>query len=293
MKYLYKILLFFTCLINLNSTIAQNLVSQGNQWNTSTTSWWGGQNTYSKSLKVEGTIETNGYIYSKIIRSSDSLNNEWINTNIRLRQDSSSKIYILENGNESVLYDFSLIIGDTFYIESWDCEIIVTNIDSVQLNNGEKRKRLFLNNSVHPGEPPLEWIEGIGSQFGLTEYRGVYCAIDLNNKLLCFYNNQELLYPANPPNCFETITSAIEPLSANSKVQIMPNPFNNNIFLYNKSENSIIEFRVYSNLGVEINSKLCTQQINQINLEKLIPGAYHVLIRMENGEAYSKTLIKK
>lgn len=85
-----------------------------------------------------------------------------------------------------LMYDFGVSVGDS--IQSMYYPSLVDSMDSVQLLNGEYRKRYWLNN-IWNNEV---WIEGIGSSRGLLSSQD-YLFECLSN-LCCYIKGNEVLY---------------------------------------------------------------------------------------------------
>ena len=123
------------------------------------------------------------------------------------------------------LYDFDANIGDTI---TWGIGgaggKVVQSIDSVQLLNGEWRRRIWFNN--YSGDD--YWIEGMGSNLGLFgAYQ--YHQTEGGFLLTCFKQEDVLLYTLYPGDstllCNEIYTSTPNIVPANS-ISVFPNPSN-------------------------------------------------------------------
>ena len=88
--------------------------------------------------------------------------------NIGIREN-NQKVYAIindvEQPDEFLLYDFSVNVGDTIHSTAIHGAIsrlpVVTRIDTITLRNGEKRKKIYMNQDI--------WIEGIGSLNGFIK----------------------------------------------------------------------------------------------------------------------------
>ena len=141
-----------------------------------------------------------GILYKQVQITEDKYLNNW-KYYAALREDTLGKVYLYdqEDSLERLIYDFTLSQGDTFYhkiylpehslLDSVDT-MIVNYQDSITLQTGEKRKRLTLAGLEHD----FEWIEGIGSPWGLvydscaaphvlTYWCGLNCVIKM---VFCF-----------------------------------------------------------------------------------------------------------
>jgi hypothetical protein len=103
--------------------------------------------------------------------------------------------YYTSWGNEILLYDFSLQVGDTFYYPYNNYGFI--KVDSIKYKYffGRIRKVLYFHN---PDFTPPTWVEGIGSLSGILEAWTSYGLIGMGGvELNCMYQNNELLYQSN------------------------------------------------------------------------------------------------
>ena len=134
----------------------------------------GGASFYGYEFQMHGDTIIQGTLYKLLVRKegfncqfpcgSSSIENNYnyhltiINA---IREDSFKKIwcYYFEQQTDSLIYDFGIQIGDTI---TWtEYPYIVVGIDSIQLLNGEWRKRFMLTTNSVAGIK--YWIEGIGS----------------------------------------------------------------------------------------------------------------------------------
>lgn len=233
----------------------------------------------------------NGQSYQQLFsKNLSSPQPEWksLNTFLREVQD---KIYILNSDlSESLLYDFSLTINDTFHLQynSYDCVFLVKAVDSLSLSTTETRKRITLikANDPNPEQPEYGynyWVEGIGSLTSLVNY-GASCYTDYSTNLLCFYDYKALAYEnSSIGNCL--LTNITEPLS--KPIKIFPNPSHHTIFIESSVE--IIEIQVFNALGRKIQ---VNRNHQELDIRHLAKGMYWLTIKTKNHLIFSKTFIK-
>lgn len=155
-----------------------------------------------------------------------------------IRQEiQSKKVWVVfkDSLSETLLYDFSLTVGDTMHLISQYCppeDILVTQIDSILLD-GNYRKVLSNNH--------IKIIEGIGSINGLFEASCRNFSPIWN--LTCFRQNGNTVYPDSVTNC-ELIT--LVPNSSNQIYSIIPVPNPFHVFTRIKIPN------YYENIGLTI-----------------------------------------
>lgn len=149
---------------------------------------------------LQGDTLINGYVYKKVMIDGYYWG--------AIREE-GKKWFVVNSwisNQELTLYDFSAKLGDTIYHYSDNQhdfqKSIVTNVDSITLENGERRLRLTNHYGV--------WIEGIGDTHALLKpvlpltlckLRCVGC-IGSMETLLCYKQQGVVLYSnlANAPN---------------------------------------------------------------------------------------------
>ncbi len=270
-----------------NFVSAQLLVREGNQWNIAIYPTFS-PNTSSYSLRIGEDTLVNNQLYYKVYYSSDSLNSSWTFRNDLLRQDSSKRVYHKRrDADEFLLYDFSLQVNDTIQLDEY-CTLRVLEVDSIELNNGELRKRLKLTKADDPHWGEQYWINGIGSEFGMLSHFG-YCYTDYSNGLLCFYQNGEILYPENPPSCFITGVGNLEELTS---VNVFPNPFSSYLIIEDE-EKGMEQYLIYNNLGQYMQGGGINNSFLRIELEGLPRGLFYLILMDRERRKYSTRLVKQ
>ena len=181
---------------------------------------------------------------------------------------------------ETVIYDFSLEVGDIFF--PWGN---VTKIDYVELNDGKKHKRL------HFGE--WSYIEGLGSDvndsffmlFPMTTMPSI-------STFMCCHVNGELLY-RNPKfidcegrkdngNANESIADI------NQKVKIV---YSNDILHILSEDNKLFDVNVYSMQGMLVVQK--NSNYNEVSLSfKNIPKGIYIIQVISESNTYTQKVIK-
>ena len=251
-------------------------------------------------LNGEDTI-INEIRYKKLFIFYDSIFNKTKATYIGgIREDENKRVYFKGNSlhflkpvlhsEEIVLYDFSLNAGDT--IREINCMpdmdiLIVDKVDTIQIAN-TMRKRIHFNPM-----PWVEWIEGIGSLKGLLFTSGDLPTNGLNNNLICFKQNNEILYFNNNYfNCFPELTTSIKKNNKHSNILVYPNPSDNNRIIF-----SFGEYRICSVQIMDCNGRLCggfnsnMQSEFLLSTEKYQPGIYFYKAMNLNGMVHTGKFI--
>lgn len=228
------------------------------------------------------------YRYTKIEQTRDSSLNNW-NFRDFIREDTlQSKVYTYDKNQEQdfLLYDFSMEVGDTLVDEEF-CISKVTVVDSIEIHNDQKRKRLLLEHDTYGF---MYWIEGIGSSKGL--FNRIQCYLDgPTTSLNCYFENKEKLY-SNGSECFIVNTEEFLVLQ---QISLFPNPANGYLQL-DLSEIAIpnLQIRIFSLLGQEMqNFSASTGQIQQIEVSDLASGVYFLGVEKEGQIIWGEKFIKR
>ncbi|MCK9422808.1 MAG: T9SS type A sorting domain-containing protein [Bacteroidales bacterium] len=203
------------------------------------------------------------------------------------RQDSTNKkIYLYENGVDTLAYDFNLNIGDTLPITYLyvGFKNIVQSIDSVLIGN-QYHKRYWLNDNY------AALIEGIGTTLGA--FAPIAPIFEFGNDLWCVRINNQIAWTSSPGNeC--RLTSIIENAVAENQILIAPNPTYNKITIanYNKflGETTI---SVLNMKGEQVKQdKFQNQNPIEMDVSMLAKGIYLVKIQSKLGIESKKLVIQ-
>lgn len=201
-----------------------------------------------------GDTLINGKNYIKVYRgyspeniSSVTLSNDYLSGGLR---EENKKIYFqpfVNFNDEVLLYDFNLIIGDTFnlvgeyYYLSPSYSMEVVSIDSILTNGNEYRKRINLE-GIHEydlcfynggGDDKMSFVEEIG----IPNFHSLYfpfsqqCQGNTSFKLNCLVVNGHEIYGACD---YLTTTKEI----GFQNLSLFLNPTEGEIFVNIKSENN-------------------------------------------------------
>lgn len=256
-------------------------------------------------IVAEDTV-VNGLVYNKYIESSYNPN-----FFLLLREDSlAKKIYIIDNDStvENLLYDFSLVVGDTF--NGLNTQMVLDSITNNIINDpvcynsmpptlGIVDPRVFYFHPI-PVNPwqdePIVWVEGIGSlvTFMSNDWRWTHTS---GYKVLCHYNragNRDYRYVScEVDTCLGPVFASFDEASTlESNLKVYPNPVDSEINIELINTNINLERMVlYDLLGKSIfSSNLNTRQT--INLKHLEKGCYLGVFYFENGRSVSRKIIK-
>lgn len=200
-----------------------SMLQPQNEWIMSHWYWaFPGWEGYTESYQVDNDTLIDGRQYTALVGGSTDKN--W------LREDSLGKVYhwLPDSAIERVVYDFSLEQGDTFtilqrsqFINWEERQLRVIAVDTIDLLNGEKRKRIRLDSigfNVY-----IEWIEGIGSDFGPLYDDCTEFITDYGCHLNCVAQGSELIYSQNGDSV--CVYAPIEEGESFVPFDIFPNPW--------------------------------------------------------------------
>ena len=173
-----KILLFLMFVFFSDQSFGQEIyksfLEEGKVWSYNYHNFNG--NTYNKSLIVKGDTLIGDKSYKRIV------NLETSHCECSMRED-GAKVFCLQNGNEYLVYDFGLSLGDTF--ETKETKATVAAVDTIIV--GDYSFRVL---DVRENDNPQTnwWVECIGSMNYLMNsisssgdyYTFLQCQIDEN-----------------------------------------------------------------------------------------------------------------
>ncbi len=275
---------FIITLILLSSNIWSQLVQEDNQWNIAVYPTFS-PSIKSYSIKIGEDTIANDLTYHKVYMSRDSLGSQWHFTSQLLRQE-SSQVYLKEKDNaEDLFYDFSLMVGDSFYVNA-HCILSVIAVDSITLINGDIRKRLLLERKNNTNWGTQYWIAGIGSEYGVMSHWN-YCATDYADGLLCHYSKGQLLYPETPASCFITNVNDI----TDSALTLYPNPCINHITIETESA-EVSRYQIYSYNGTLITDGIISHNRIFVNTSAYESGIYILVVQSKNQNMATLRFVK-
>ncbi|MFZ4457088.1 MAG: T9SS type A sorting domain-containing protein [Bacteroidales bacterium] len=187
---------FGLLVISSFGALPKTYLGETDSWLISSFSAWGGKfKELNYVLKADSVISLKRY---KKIYAVDSPSANYLGG---LREE-NRKWFFLPVGKtkESLLYDFSLNVGDTISVnldhpfDAGRVTFQVVKVDSVYLN-GMFRKRIAVGEYNQFSLPYVSnsWIEGVGSEQGL--FYNPPGIIDLDDyELICYHHNNDLVY---------------------------------------------------------------------------------------------------
>ncbi|OFX38890.1 MAG: hypothetical protein A2X08_02670 [Bacteroidetes bacterium GWA2_32_17] len=256
-------------------------------------------------LKIESIKDTTILgIPSKVLQKTYfSSDRDTIDRGIEIMYSDSSKVYHYLYDQFYVLYDFSLLPGDTFKIkepyftdtspdttitlvvDSNSIKIVDTFVLKVQYNHV-----IFGPYSGVPWFTSGEVIERIGDIFYMFPNNGLACDA-ANCPYLHCYSDSNIFYNKYPQmSCDTIIINFIDESSLNNNFIIYPNPVQENIYIQNNYTLKMsYEISIFNLLGEQIffepNVVNSTQLIELAGLKN---GIYFIRIRSKEYSSIKK-----
>lgn len=155
--------------------------------------------------RFEGDIEIDGKNYKEVLIAEDEYAQNWFFTGEMVREE-NNRVYLIDAlGEEGLLYDFNVGLGDTVTITNPltidGLFLTVVAIDSIETIDGYRKRWKLIADEF---SPPEYWIEGIGSESGvLNSGTGVFLGLCGTYFLLCATEGNNQVYQ-NPQyeNCY-------------------------------------------------------------------------------------------
>ncbi|NLO51683.1 MAG: T9SS type A sorting domain-containing protein [Bacteroidales bacterium] len=246
------LLLFAMGLLMSASVVAQGFVSTDKQWNVLLTAFPNYVST--EIFKIQGDSVVDGTTYSKIWVSMDSLVS-WQFMGL-LREADNIVYYMQPNFTEGVLYNFKLQVGETamvrnFFCYEYDIPVTVIALDTVEYFGVERRQWLLQSEEFYD-----TWVEGIGSLSGPLYTMYNMCVVCPVWELLCYHENDILLYQKPfATTCYGTSVGIEEPTAGNPVI-ISPNPVKRGDNLTIKTSGISGTINIFNSSGMLVRSFL-------------------------------------
>jgi hypothetical protein len=238
---LFAILTWFSLI-----AFSQNFISENKQWNVRLSFFM------SPSMEIyviDGDSIYNSMVYKKMWMSYDSTLSGLMYQGL-VREENNVVYYVPPNGTEGILYDFNLEVGESVFLTNMFCtdleiEANVIGIDTV-VHFGTERKRWELESEGWTEY----WLEGIGSLSGVLHSFYPLCIICPVWELLCFHENDDLLYiMPGQTNCYQTSVGIDEQMT-NAEIKIIPNPVNQGQAFEIETGQDVSRITIYNSSGV-------------------------------------------
>jgi hypothetical protein len=231
-----------------------------------------------------------------------------------MRRTEDKKVYVLLPGfEEALLYDFALDIGDTIWYPiggslcyndvTFTVENhykVVTSIDSTQLENGEIRKRFYLEDYPN-GIMSDVWIEGIGS----VVWYGLFNPL-INDVTLCgdhydfaCMKEENVVVFLNNPHCEECFCQLMTSLEENitdvdNYLYLYPNPATHTLTIDMDGSFGEAEIFIYHSTGQCVYHKI-HDPVNdtELNVSAWNAGVYFVKVIYDTDHMAGQRFVVK
>jgi hypothetical protein len=220
------------------------------------------------SYKMVGTVYSGGVSYdlsgidaNGFTREDVSTGKAWFMSTIEMMGGIDTL--------EFLIMDLSLSVDDTFLIYQPYNEVITSIIDYIYYISGVKHVQTDYH--FWGSEEPLTFIEGIGTNYGLSYMHDSYnmcrCLISINKDLDEVYSNS---------NCFPPSVGT-EDLTEEVSVTVFPNPSSTYVTIESNAK-GVQQYAIYSILGEKVMSGIINS--NRIDISGLPSSSY--ILRIGN-----------
>jgi hypothetical protein len=244
------------------------------------------------SQSVKYTIDNaptvfSGKTYYEMLRTFEELSENWEKTYFYIRFENGI-VYVKENPHEVELFNFNLMVNDTFIEYFSGVSLIVDSVDTIMLLTGEQRKRLKLRcYEDSPGtDYYTEWIEGIGNLEGILG-QNAFCQLDGETyAIMCMFRDDTLIYD-NPEfdSCWLLPVATTE--INKESIFLKPNPAQESITIVG------LEFELKA---VSIFNAFGRQVYQggeaQIELSNIPSGYYYAVIQSNDNQYVIKGFVR-
>lgn len=209
-----------------------------------------------------------------------------------LREDvAEEKIYIYENGEEFLLYDFNVEAGDIITVRSVNSneDITITDVSFVEINGVSRKKISYAQSEWFVGD----YTEGIGSRYGLIDFATAQIT-DYAPWLTCYYESGELIWDNN----FDKL-SCDAVLNVNEletiELTLFPNPTSDALFINISNDISgQILFQIFDSAGKLVLEKMeVSSNVVRLDVSDLAAGNYTIKATSDQVSVKPISFLKK
>jgi hypothetical protein len=261
--------IFFLLMMCASGAMAQYkpVVVEGNQWSNRLQSfldidlsqWFDGDSLIGEQTYYKLWTQVNGQadvILEGLIREDDV----------------EQKVYAWVGGEEVLMYDFDVMVGETISVYVYGCtvDLVVTDVATIMLE-GEEYEMIVFDNEY--------WIEGIGSIYTLQGAGYYNCIADVDPVLLCFFEQGELKFSNDD---FTTDCETVDIEEPTIELGVAPNPATAQVRVSGNFE-SFATYAVFDSRGrLVMQDRVVTPGMLIIDLSEVESG-YYILRMMDEG----------
>ena len=248
-----------------------------------------GSESFKFTIDAIPTIFSNKTYY-EVLRTTEELSEDWGGTGDYIRQENKI-IYIHQTFLDRELYNFNLIVNDTFQEFPSGIQLIVKSIDTVTLLTGEQRKRWKFRCIYDDPEPFVytEWIEGIGNINGLFATSSMSdCVADADGSIImCMFRNDTILYDNPDIDACWLLPVATTEINEES-IFLKPNPASESINIVGLG-NELNTVSIFNTIGRQIYQG----RESHIDLDNIPSGYYYAVIQPNNNQYVIKGFVRQ
>ena len=250
--------------------------------------------TYTTSfLKFDNDTIIDGKLYQMVFISEDEFHEEWFFYGSFVREENKKVYYREYYGEEGLIYDFNLQLGDTVVLNNpraaSEVTLTLAEIDSVETTDGYRERWKLTNDEF---EIPEYWIEGIGSMAGVinstTEIFGGLCGTYI---LLCEEENENTVYQ-NPQyeSCYYLLLNGGSNIKSEETFNVIYRQSIKQIDIaFNTSEERLV---MITNIKGQLLSKIQTIDAHlSFLLSGKNTGLYIINVLQNNSKLVSKKIM--
>ena len=281
-----KLMITMLMLLSVLQMVAQNvntkdsheylpLIEENKQWNVCYDIAGYHYYVYTIAYKWFGEDTVINDLTYKIIYSSETNSPYQWHIDCFMREDTASqKVYQRYTNHqwERIVYDFNLNEGDTIFATN-EHYLVVQSVNDIILGDGITRKKIDLGHS-YDGSVLETWIEGIGSDWGITNSM-TWMYDGATEYLICMTVNDEILYSYNASgNCWRQGYIGIDDIDKEDFL-IYPNPAREYTYIdFGGSMSG--EMEIYGIAGMLVAKLEYNGEALRLDLTDLQPGVYFV-----------------
>jgi hypothetical protein len=245
----------------------------------------------SNRFKIDSTpIAVEGKLFYEVLKSPTQAGDNFETSWRYISGLDSGKVYSYDGFQIRLLFDYNLQEGDTFHtLNNFDCDVIVGDIDTITLLNGEQKRKWILYESgqdYHPEWGYNYWLEGIGGSAGLFGNEQ-FCQIDgCGSNLLCVHKDDELIFNTWPANDSCWYITAIHDPEVNH-IDVHPNPVLDFVDIIDPDD-QVNHWSLWSANG----NVMHTGSEKSLDMTFITAGLYILKFKLKNGISINKRLIK-
>jgi hypothetical protein len=284
---------------------AQKWVNLNNRWTTSVCCSGGGfgQGSFYTASFFKDSVFMKDHYYYQLYTSIDSLLQIVNPTNEYYREEKGIVYYLDKYGSpEVIIYNFNLTKGDsiTYYTGSNGRIIKVISVDTIELLNGEKRKRWSLLDKGSKNLPSniRHWVEGIGAIEFVTFYPRLLFFFDVFGGVICYFFKEQYLFGVYKGDCPNRLGPRQGPVSTRdiatlTSFRLLQNTGDGNIRFHLDAPGRY-RCQVFDAMGKQLQSPPVSQGVNNVSLTDSPKGIYILHIYdLENQQQMGLKVVRQ